>query len=35
MKHRNILDSLRDGILNDEITNTLERVAAEITLKFK
>jgi F-type H+-transporting ATPase subunit alpha len=35
MKHRNVLDSLRDGVLNDEITGTLERVAAEITLKFK
>jgi len=35
MKHRNVLDSLRDGVLNDDITKTLESVAAEITLKYK
>jgi F-type H+-transporting ATPase subunit alpha len=35
MKHRNILDMLRDGTLNDEITKTLDTVAAETTLKFK
>ncbi len=35
MKHRNILDNLRDGILNDEITTVLEKVAAEIAIKFK
>jgi len=35
LKHRNVLDALRDGILNDEITATLEKVAAETTLKFK
>jgi F-type H+-transporting ATPase subunit alpha len=35
LKHKNVLDSLRDGILNNEITDTLEKVAAEITLKYK
>ena len=35
MKHRNILDSLRDGNLNNEITDTLDRVAAETSIKFK
>ena len=35
MKHRNILDTLRDGILNDDITKVLEKVAAEIATKFK
>jgi len=35
MKHRNVLDSLRDGNLNNEITDTLDRVAAETALKFK
>jgi F-type H+-transporting ATPase subunit alpha len=35
LKHRPVLDSLRDGILNNEITDTLEKVAAEITLKYK
>jgi len=35
MKHRNVLDSLRDGNLSNEITDTLDRVAAETALKFK
>jgi F-type H+-transporting ATPase subunit alpha len=35
MKHRNILDALRDGTLNDEVTGTLERVAAELTVRYK
>jgi F-type H+/Na+-transporting ATPase subunit alpha len=33
--HRNVLDSLRDGVLNDEITNTLEKVAKEMALRYK
>jgi F-type H+-transporting ATPase subunit alpha len=35
LKHRDILDSLRDGLLNNDITDTLEKVAAEIALKYK
>jgi F-type H+-transporting ATPase subunit alpha len=35
LKHRDILDSLRDGNLNTEITDTLEKVAAEVAMKFK
>ena len=35
LKHRDILDSLHDGILNNDITNTLEKVAAELVLKYK
>jgi F-type H+-transporting ATPase subunit alpha len=35
MKHRDVLDSLRDGILNDDITKVLEKVAAETAMKFK
>ena len=35
LKHRDVLDSLRDGILNDDITKTLEKVAAELVLKYK
>jgi len=35
LKHRNILDQLRDGILNNEISETLENVAAELTAKYK
>jgi F-type H+-transporting ATPase subunit alpha len=34
-KHRPVLDSLRDGILNSEITDTLEKVASEISSKYK
>jgi len=35
LKHRDILDNLRDGVLNDKITSTLEKVALEIASKFK
>jgi F-type H+-transporting ATPase subunit alpha len=34
-KHRNILDNLRDGILNNDITTLLEKVATELTAKYK
>jgi len=35
LKYRDVLDKLRDGILNNDITNTLQKVAAEIALKYK
>ena len=35
LKHRDILDSLRDGTLNNDITETLEKVAAGLVLKYK
>jgi len=35
LKHRDVLDSLREGILNNDITNVLDKVAAELVLKFK
>ena len=35
LKHRDILDSLRDGILNNDITKVLEKVASELVIKFK
>ncbi|MBN2862649.1 MAG: F0F1 ATP synthase subunit alpha, partial [Bacteroidales bacterium] len=35
LRHRDILDKLRDGILNDSITDVLEKVAEELVLKFK
>jgi len=35
LKHRNVLDSLRDGILNSEITDVLEKVAADLVLKYR
>ena len=34
LKHRDILDQLRDGALNNDITETLEKVAAELTAKY-
>jgi F-type H+-transporting ATPase subunit alpha len=35
LKHRNVLDSLRDGILNSEITGVLEKVAADLAAKYR
>jgi F-type H+-transporting ATPase subunit alpha len=35
LKHRDILDKLRDGILNNDITKVLEDVAAELVVKFR
>jgi F-type H+-transporting ATPase subunit alpha len=35
LKHRAVLDSLRDGVLNKDITDILEKVAADLVLKFK
>ena len=34
-KHKNILDQLKAGVLNDEITNTLEAVAKDMSKKYK
>ena len=35
LKHRDVLDSLRDGILNSDITKVLEKVASDLVLKYK
>jgi len=35
LKHRDILDNLRDGILTNDITRILEKVAAELVSKYK
>jgi len=35
LKHRDILDNLRDGVLNSDITGVLEKVASELTAKYK
>jgi len=35
VKHRDTLDSLRAGILNDDITKVLEKVAADLVIKYK
>ena len=35
LKHRDVLDNLRDGILNNEITKVLDKVAAELAVKYR
>ena len=35
LKHRSVLDNLRDGILNSDVTNVLEKVALDLALKYK
>ncbi len=35
LKHKEVLDSLRDGILNNDITKVLEKVASELVIKYK
>jgi len=35
LKHRDVLDNLRDGILNNDITKVLEKVASELAAKYK
>lgn len=35
LKHRDVLDSLRDGILNNDITQILEKVASDLVIKYK
>ncbi|MCJ7448087.1 MAG: F0F1 ATP synthase subunit alpha [Bacteroidales bacterium] len=35
LKHRDVLDNLRDGILNNDVTKVLEKVASELANKFK
>jgi F-type H+-transporting ATPase subunit alpha len=35
LKHRDTLDSLREGILNDEITKILENVASDLVIKYR
>jgi F-type H+-transporting ATPase subunit alpha len=34
-KHRDVLDTLKSGKLTDEVTSTLEKVAEELTSKYK
>ena len=33
-KHRDVLDTLKAGKLTEEVTNTLEKVAAELSSKY-
>jgi F-type H+-transporting ATPase subunit alpha len=35
LKHKDILDKLRDGILNNDITKVLETVATELTARYR
>ena len=35
LRHRDVLDNLRDGILNAEITGVLEKVASDLVLKYR
>ncbi len=35
LKHRDTLDSLHEGILNDDITGVLEKVAADLVIKYR
>lgn len=35
LKHRDVLDNLRDGMLNDDIKATLDKVAAQLVIKYK
>ena len=35
LKHRDVLDNLRDGIFNSDITKVLEKVASELVLKYR
>ncbi len=35
LKHRDVLDSLGGGTINDEITNILDKTARELVMKFK
>jgi F-type H+-transporting ATPase subunit alpha len=35
LKYRDVLDKLRDGILNNDITGVLDKVAVELTAKYR
>jgi F-type H+-transporting ATPase subunit alpha len=35
LKHRDILDNLRAGILNNDITSVLEKVASDLVMKYQ
>jgi len=34
-RHANVLETLKKGVINEEVTSVLEKVASEIALKFK
>lgn len=35
LKHRNVLDQLRDGIINNDVTSVIEKVAADVAMKYR
>ena len=35
LKHRDILDNLREGLLNNDITSVLEKVASDLVIKYR
>ena len=35
LKHRDVLDNLRDGILNNDVTKVLEKVASDLVIKYR
>ena len=35
LRHRDVLDQLRDGQINNEITKVLEKVASELVIKYR
>jgi F-type H+-transporting ATPase subunit alpha len=35
LQHRDVLDNLRDGVLNNDITAVLEKVASEVVAKYR
>jgi len=35
LKHRDVLDNLRDGILNNDITKVLDKVATDVAIKYR
>jgi F-type H+/Na+-transporting ATPase subunit alpha len=35
LRHRDVLDKLREGVLNNDITGVLEKVASELVIKYR
>jgi F-type H+/Na+-transporting ATPase subunit alpha len=35
LRHRDVLDNLRDGILNSDVTGVLEKVASDLVMKYR
>jgi F-type H+-transporting ATPase subunit alpha len=35
LRHRDVLDKMKEGVIDTEITDILEKVASELTIKFK